>query len=186
MVVMATRAVDKTTVVAKATAVGNKTAVGNTTAVDKATTAISSALLSAARVMTQVRVHDMLCRQAGDDLDRSGATLLYKLHAEGDNVRLTDLAERLGVDAPAVTRKVQQLERQGLIDRSVDPGDARAFRLQITDEGRSAIERLLVARQCWLEDRLDGWSRADRNEFARLLQQFASTLELQVETRHGR
>jgi DNA-binding MarR family transcriptional regulator len=157
-----------------------------TRAVDKTTTAISSALLAAARVMTQVRVHDMLCRQAGVDLDRSGATLLYKLHTEGDNVRLTDLAERLGVDAPAVTRKVQQLERQGLIVRSVDPGDGRAFRLQLTHEGRGTIERLLVARQRWLEERLEGWSRADRDEFARLLQQFASTLELQGEARLGR
>ncbi len=147
---------------------------------------IASALLSVGRVMNQVRVHEALCRQAGVDLDRGGAALLYKLHVDGDNARLTDLAERLGVDSPTVTRKVQQLERAGLLSRASDPHDARAFRLTLTSQGRKAIESLLWARQCWLEDHLQGWSKADQKEFARLLQLFVSTIALDGETHHDR
>jgi Mn-dependent DtxR family transcriptional regulator len=39
------------------------------------------------------------------------------LHAESVSLRVTDLAERLGIDAPAVTRKAQRLERLGLVSR---------------------------------------------------------------------
>jgi DNA-binding MarR family transcriptional regulator len=143
---------------------------------DTTTEAIAWALLSVARSMNQVKAHDWLCKQAGVDLDRGGAALLYKLYSEGDDVRPTDLAERLGIDSPAVTRKVQQLERAGLLRRSPDPEDARALRLRLTDTGRSSIERLFRAREERLEELLAKWSRCDLEDFARLLQLFASTL----------
>lgn len=152
---------------------------------DAATGNIAAALLSVSRLMNQVKSHDALCKQAGVDLDRSGAALLFKLYAEGENVRITELAERLGIDGPAVTRKVQQLERDGLLRRSPDPEDARASRLALTDTGRTHIELLLAARDRWLDSLLDGWSDADRREFARLLDLFASTLAAEGERRHG-
>jgi DNA-binding MarR family transcriptional regulator len=143
---------------------------------DGTTQTIASALLSVARVMTQYKSHDALCRQAGVDLDRGGAALLYKLFAEGDDVRLGELAERLGIDSPAVTRKVQQLEREGLVERSADPTDARAARVRLAPAGRESIERLLQARQLWFDELLAGWSPEDRSELARLLHQFAATI----------
>jgi len=152
---------------------------------DRTTREIASELLSVVRVMNQVRVHEALCRQAGVDLDRGGSALLYKLYADGEDIRLTDLAERLGIDSPAVTRKVQQLEREVLISRSADPNDARASRLRLTAKGRGAIERLLRAREEWLGDLLEGWPNADRKELARLLQVLASTIAQDVEARHG-
>src|SRR5580658_10538289 len=104
---------------------------------------IDGALLSVARVMNQVRVHAKLRAEAGVDIDRAGAAVLYKLLVETDSLRLCDLAERLGIDSPAVTRKVQHLEQLGLVARSPDPVDGRASRLLLTNEGRRTIERLL-------------------------------------------
>jgi DNA-binding MarR family transcriptional regulator len=146
---------------------------------------IDGALLSVARVMNQVRVHAKLRAEAGVDIDRAGAAVLYKLLVEGDSLRLCDLAERLGIDSPAVTRKVQQLEHLGLVVRSPDPVDGRASRLLLTGEGRRSIERLLGARRVWLEELLSEWPTADRQEFSRLLQLFAATIEEDVEARHG-
>lgn len=148
----------------------------STTTDEQTTQSIASALLSVARVMTQVRVHEMLCRRAGVSLDRSGAALLYKLHTDGEGARITELAERLGVDSPAVTRKVQQLERAGLLRRESDPADARACRLTLTGDGRHSIEDLLRTRERWLAELLTDWSVEDRRELARLLEQFAATI----------
>jgi DNA-binding MarR family transcriptional regulator len=146
---------------------------------------IDGSLLSVARVMNQVRVHAKLRAEAGVDIDRAGAAVLYKLLVEGESLRLCDLAERLGIDSPAVTRKVQQLEHLGLVVRSPDPVDGRASRLLLTPQGRRSIERLLGARRQWLEDLLSAWPEADRQEFSRLLQLFAATIEEDVEVRHG-
>jgi DNA-binding MarR family transcriptional regulator len=155
------------------------------TADESTTGEIDGALLSVARVMNQVRVHAKLRAEAGVDIDRAGAAVLYKLLVEEESLRLCDLAERLGIDSPAVTRKVQQLEHLGLVVRSPDPEDGRASRLLLTGEGRRSIERLLGARRVWLEELLSEWPTADRREFARLLQLFATTIEEDVEVRHG-
>ena len=154
-------------------------------AADTTTGEIDGALLSVARVMNQVRVHAKLRAEAGVDIDRAGGAVLYKLLVEEESPRLCDLAERLGIDSPAVTRKVQQLEHLGLVVRSPDPMDGRASRLLLTGEGKRSIERLLGARREWLEELLSEWPTADRLEFARLLQLFATTIEEDVEVRHG-
>jgi DNA-binding MarR family transcriptional regulator len=153
---------------------------------DPKTAEIADALLAMARVMNQVRAHENLCRHAGVELDRGGAALLYKLFADGEDVRITELAERLGIDPPAVTRKVQQLERSGLLSRAADPEDARACRLRLSEEGRTSIERLLRAREEWIDSMLDGWPEADKREFARLLTLFASTIAADIEVIGGR
>jgi DNA-binding MarR family transcriptional regulator len=158
---------------------------GDTTTGDTTTGEIDGALLSVARVMNQVRVHAKLRAEAGVDIDRAGAAVLYKLLVEGESLRLCDVAERLGIDSPAVTRKVQQLEHLGLIVRSPDPVDGRASRLTLTEDGTRSIERLLGARRMWIEDLLSEWPATDRREFARLLQLFARTIEDNVEVRHG-
>src|ERR1700677_2174831 len=110
---------------------------------DTTTGEIDSSLLSVARVMNQVRVHAKLRADAGVDINRAGGAVLYKLLVEGESLRLCALAERLGIDSPAVTRKVQQLEHLGLVVRSPDPVDGRASRLLLTREGKGSIERLL-------------------------------------------
>ena len=144
---------------------------------------IASALASVARAMTQVRMHETLCRQAGVEVDRLGAAVLFKLVSEGGDVRVTELAERLSIDAPAVTRKVQQLERGGLVCRHSDPTDARASRIDVTGAGRRTIDRLQHAQAQWMGELLAGWSAADRAELARLLRQLAATIAVPGDTR---
>jgi DNA-binding MarR family transcriptional regulator len=158
---------------------GRLSAAGDDTASEGVVSEIATALSAVSRVINQLRAHDVICKQAGIDVDRAGAALLHKLHTEGENVRLTELADRLGVDSPAVTRKVQQLERQGLVCRSADPEDARASRLKLTVDGRRAAQRLLQARRDYVEGLLQGWSEHDRRQLARVLQRLAASL-----TRH--
>ena len=141
---------------------------------------IEAALDGVARVLTRVRLHDQLTAVAGVDIDRAGAALLYKLVVCGEELRLRDVAERLGVDAPVVTRKVQQLEAQGLLVRAADPDDGRAVRLRVTSNGRHVIERLLEARRTLYTNLLADWPSSDRAAFAQLLSRFADDLSKKV------
>jgi DNA-binding MarR family transcriptional regulator len=135
------------------------------------------ALQNVARSITQVRLHERLLRQAGVRLDRAGATLLFKLAAKGDSLRVTDLAEILGVDTPTVTRKVQQLERDGMVVRQNDPADRRASRIRLTPGGRRTIERVRRARRAWLEQLLQDWDDEALSSLGVLLSHFADDLE---------
>jgi DNA-binding MarR family transcriptional regulator len=90
---------------------------------------------------------------------------------------VTDLADLLGVDAPTVTRKIQQLEREQLVSRRPDPDDGRASRILLTRAGRRAIERVLDARREWYERLVADWDEADLATFASLLDRFSASLE---------
>ena len=144
---------------------------------DETIAAIESALHSLARRLGQARLKDYIARQAGDDLDQAGIAALYVLHAEDDSLRITDLAARLGIDSPAVTRKAQQLERLGLVSRARDADDARTCLLQLTPEGRQVLSRFLLARHQWLATLLAGWPPAERREFARLICRFTGDID---------
>jgi DNA-binding MarR family transcriptional regulator len=138
-------------------------------------------LQTVARSITQVRLHERLLRLSGVRLDRSGATLLFKLAAHGDPLRVTDLAEILGVDTPTVTRKVQQLERDGMVVRQSDPDDGRASRIRLSPAGRRTIERVRRARRSWLQALLQGWHDDDLSALTDLLSCFAADLERDLE-----
>jgi DNA-binding MarR family transcriptional regulator len=138
---------------------------------------IESALHSLSRSLKQVRLREFLLAEARVDADQAGLAVLYVLHVEGTGLRLTDLAEQLRIDATAVTRKAQQLERSGLVSRNRDREDARATRLQLTAQGRRTINRFLAARRAWLTRLLAGWPEAEQIEFARLLRQFTSDVD---------
>ena len=100
--------------------------------------------------------------------------LLYVLYVEGTSLRLTDLAEQLQIEAPAVTRKAQHLERSGLVSRTPDPNDGRVTQLQLTTQGRRTINRILTVRRDWLQTLLADWPQASQIEFARLLRRFTN------------
>ena len=144
---------------------------------DETIATIETALYSLARRLRQAQLKDYISRQAGDDMDQAGMAVLYTLHGEKTDLRVTDLAARLGIDAPAVTRKAQQLERQGLVSRARDADDARASRLRLTPEGCQMLKRFLIARHQWLAALLADWPSAECREFARLISRFADDID---------
>jgi MarR family transcriptional regulator, organic hydroperoxide resistance regulator len=96
---------------------------------------------------------------------------------EQDGLRVGELAERLGVEPPTVTKMLRRLERCGFVERRRDPQDARSFRAYLTEEGRSLEGP--VAR-CWerVEERtLAGMSVGERRNFHRLLAKVRANLD---------
>jgi DNA-binding MarR family transcriptional regulator len=152
---------------------------------DVAVNQIQASLQVIARSISQVRTHERLLQSAGVRLDRAGAAALYKLYVHGEAIRVTTLAEMLDVDTPTVTRKVQQLERDGLVVRHADPADGRASRIRLTPAGRRTLERVLKARRAWLDGMLAGWDDEDLARFGSLLGRFSASLEHEMEDARG-
>jgi DNA-binding MarR family transcriptional regulator len=68
--------------------------------------------------------------------------LLRRIAARPRSV--TELAESVGIDAPAASVAVTQLERDGLVVRDVDPANRRRKIVSVTDAGRDALERAMT------------------------------------------
>lgn len=57
-------------------------------------------------------------------------------------MRQKDIAEEAGIDPAAIARSVTQLEKDGLLLRQADAGDARAKMLHLTPAGRALVAKL--------------------------------------------
>jgi len=94
-----------------------------------------------------------------------------------DGLRGGELAERLGVEPPTVTKMLRHLEGCGLVERRQDARDARSFRVYLTVEGRSLEEP--VAR-CWErveEKAFSGMSARERRTLHLLLTKVRANLD---------
>jgi DNA-binding MarR family transcriptional regulator len=111
------------------------------------------------------------------DLDRPSALILQTILLNGrEACRVQDLALRLGIEPPSVTRKTQELEQDGYLRRVPDPDDRRAIDLRVTGKGRSAANRLWNAQRTILAEALEGWTPSDRQKFVKLFEKFSNDL----------
>jgi len=96
------------------------------------------ALLSAhASLMRRSNAEDVW-----EDISMKEYDVLYTLSKCPEPIRLTDLNRHVLLSQPALSRMVDRLADQGLIDRTVDTGDRRGVRLSLTPEGRAVQRRI--------------------------------------------
>jgi DNA-binding MarR family transcriptional regulator len=86
-------------------------------------------------------------------------------------LRMTELADQLGIVPRSVTTVVDALEQAGLVRREIDPHNRRAIRLHLTDRGRAVRDDLREARRSAAEDLFAPLSDDDRRALGDLLSQ---------------
>ena len=84
-------------------------------------------------------------------LSLSQINSLFRLYHRGPSP-VSDLADHLGISAPAVSQLLAPLEDTGLVQRSEDPSDRRVKRIAITEIGAQRVEESMRARHAWLDD----------------------------------
>jgi DNA-binding MarR family transcriptional regulator len=69
-------------------------------------------------------------------------------------IGLRELAARERVSPPAMTKHVDRLERDGLVERRPSEEDRRRVGVTLTDEGQRLLRRVRSRRTAWLAQRL--------------------------------
>ena len=80
------------------------------------------------------------------------ALLVAIKYAPGIGIR--ELAARERVSPPAMTKHVDRLERDGLVDRTPSDDDRRRVGLTLTPDGHRVLRRVRSRRTAWLASRL--------------------------------
>ena len=75
-------------------------------------------------------------------------------YTPGSGIR--NLAAHERISAPALTKHVDRLERDGLVVRTPSPDDGRRIGLALTEEGQRVLRRVRSRRTAWLATRLRG------------------------------
>jgi DNA-binding MarR family transcriptional regulator len=84
-------------------------------------------------------------------------------------LRMTDLADHLGIVPRSLTTVIDALEEAGLVRREIDPHNRRAIRLHLTDRGLSVRDDMREARRRAAEDLFAPLSPDDRKTLGELL-----------------
>lgn len=94
-----------------------------------------------------------------------------------DGVRQGALVDALGIEPPSLVPLLNQLERNGLVERRPDVTDKRAKTLHLTAEGRDLAERAEAVASQVRVNLLHDIPVADIEVAARVLGQLQTTLE---------
>jgi len=105
---------------------------------------------------------------------------LLMLGRLGGAVRPGVLAEALGIEAPSLTRSLDQLVAAGLAERRSDPNDGRAKTIHITPRGEAAREQIEITLRALREQVFDAVTDRDMaaclRVFARMGERLGCTL----------
>ena len=72
-----------------------------------------------------------------------------------------DIAKRLRIEGPTLTRMLDALEKDGLVQRLPDPKDRRTNQLKLTRDGESQLEEIFAVADIYRTRLLDGFSDAE-------------------------
>ncbi len=123
-------------------------------------------------LLSQVR--SSMKRQIDAEMARHGLTdaqwaPLY-LISLGSDCTSAELAQRLGIDAGAMTRTLDRLEAKGLLVRARSTADRRQVHLALTDVGRAAVAHVPAVLAQANNAHLDGFSAEEFGTLRALLE----------------
>lgn len=118
----------------------------------------------------------------GQQLQRYGVHagqqyLLELLWEMPEGLTVGEIAQRLAVEAPSITRTVQRMARQGLVEKHPHPTDARLVIVKLTMKGQELQQVVPQVMSHFEAQLLAGFSEVERAFVMRLFKQMLANLE---------
>jgi len=115
-------------------------------------------------------------RLAPLDLKAADYLVLVTL-ATGDVETASSICSVLAHDPGAMTRKIDALEKRGLVRRVRSAEDRRAIKLELTPEGKKLYPKALAAAVGVANDFLEGFTKAEARQLEGFLQRMLENAE---------
>jgi DNA-binding MarR family transcriptional regulator len=128
----------------------------------------------------EAEVRSRLRSEFGTTLPRFD--LLAQLQRAREGLTMGELSQRLMVTGGNVTGLTDQLEAEGLVQRSAHPEDRRAWIVKLTPAGRAQFKRMASAHEAWIAEAFAAFSPAQ----AQQLHQSLGVLKAHLATQQGR
>jgi MarR family transcriptional regulator, organic hydroperoxide resistance regulator len=92
---------------------------------------------------------------------------------DDDGLTPREIADRLTVEMPTVTRTVQRMVRDGLVERQAHPDDARSVRIYLTKRGLDLRAQLAATVAEQTEHAMRGFTPEERTRFVAMLERIS-------------
>ena len=113
------------------------------------------------------RVRSGLREEFATTLPRFDLMAQLERHREG--LKMNELSRLLMVTGGNITAIVDQLEKEGQVERLDDAADRRAFRIRLTRAGEKSFTEMARAHEQWVVELLAGLTRKEHDELLKLL-----------------
>jgi DNA-binding MarR family transcriptional regulator len=134
---------------------------------------LEGALFGCIRITKRQSYWEEFQKRADVTIDRPAAFILMVLGKR--SLQFQDLVNKLGVEAPSVSRKVHELENDGFIKRQ-STADRRIHLLTLTKKGADVTSRINKARRAIFSEIMSGWPDEDKKQLSRLLAKLSEDL----------
>jgi DNA-binding MarR family transcriptional regulator len=102
--------------------------------------------------------------------------LMAQLERVPEGLQMGELSRRMLVTGGNVTGIVDQLERSGLIVRTEDPSDRRAYLVKLTKEGRRLFGQMAAEHESWIVKLFSGIPKREQRALNESLSRLRSQL----------
>jgi DNA-binding MarR family transcriptional regulator len=138
---------------------------------------IEQGLSDLVRLTSSTRVHDARVRGSGVAISRTNLRFLDAALELGP-VSVSKLASRMDLSQPTASRALQQLESDGYVERTSDPGDGRVACYSVTAGGLEAHQRMRTFMAAQLAGALRDLPPERRGEIADALTELVARLSV--------
>ncbi|CAH2715975.1 hypothetical protein BACCIP111895_03159 [Neobacillus rhizosphaerae] len=97
------------------------------------------------------------------------ATIQQGANEKDYEMKLSEISQRLQVTPPTVTQIINNLEKDGLVERTVDPEDRRAVKIKLTPTGMEATAKARIRFTETFTGLIDYLGEEESEQFADLL-----------------
>ena len=95
--------------------------------------------------------------------------LMAQLEREAEGLSMGELSRRMMVTGGNVTAIVDQLEKEQLVTRTMQPGDRRSFTVRLTPAGRKTFAAMAAAHEAWVVELFGPLSEPQHEQLYKLL-----------------
>jgi DNA-binding MarR family transcriptional regulator len=132
-----------------------------------------------------IQLANLLIKRLGPVFGKAGVTpqqwaVLSVIESNAGPISPVAIARRMGVSKQNMTGMVDRLVQLGLIERSIDPNDLRAARIQLTRRGRTLIEKMTPAYEGWRDSLGSEMTTRDLQALERSVNRLIAQLEEQA------
>ena len=106
--------------------------------------------------------------------------LLAQLERHPEGLKMGELSKRMMVTGGNLTGITDQLEREGLVARVVDPGDRRSFMVKLTAKGHQSLQEMAKVHEGWVIDFFSGLSNNEKDSLYKLLTKLKTHVNQEV------
>lgn len=134
-----------------------------------------------------MKVHRELCFEG---LRKSEFVMLESIERENGNdaqgVYVSDIAKRLKITAPAVSKMLKCMEEQGYVERRVDEKDRRNTRVTITSAGREAEQWVRRQMEEFIAEAVERLGEKNAKELIFLMNEYTEIIREENQNRKRR